>query len=278
METGSFDPRAYKETTREQWQEAAEAWHRWDPVFDRWLGEATELMLDLAGVDEGARVLDIAAGSGGQSIAAASRRASVLAVDISPNILAQAEAAARDAGVTIETRVADGEELDVEPAAFDAAVSRLGLMYMPDKPRALAAARRALRDGGRYAAVVFSEPERNGFFSIPISIIRRRAELPPPAPGAPGPFSSVTLGEQLEAAGFREVEVRRVEAPLRLSSAAECTRLERESFGALHQMLARLDSAERDDAWREIEEALGDFEDGSGFSGPCELLVGVGTR
>jgi SAM-dependent methyltransferase len=276
--TGPFDAKAYKETTRDQWQEAAGAWHRWDPVFDRWLGEATELMLDLAGVGEQSRVLDIAAGSGGQSIAAARRGARVLAVDLSPNILAQAEAAARDACVELETRVADGEELDVEPAVFDAAVSRLGLMYMPDKPRALAAAREALRDGGRYAAVVFAEPDRNAFFSIPIGIIRRRAELSPPAPGSPGPFSCVTLGEQLAAGGFREIEVRRVEAPLRLSSAAECTRLERESFGALHQMLARLGPAERDDAWREIEEALGEFEDGSGFSGPCELLVGAGTR
>jgi SAM-dependent methyltransferase len=274
----AFDPRAYKETTRDQWQEAAGAWHRWDPVFDRWLHEATELMLDLAGVGEGARVLDIAAGSGGQSIAAARRGASVLATDLSPNILAEAEAAARAAGVMIETHVSDGEDLDVSPGAFDAAISRLGLMYMPDKPRALGQARRALRDGGRYAAVVFAEPERNGFFSIPIGIIRRRAGLPPPAPGLPGPFSSVTLGEQLEAGGFRDVEVRRVEAPLRLSTAGECTRLERESFGALHQMLAGLSAAEQEAAWREIEEALGAFENGSGFSGPCEVLVGAGTR
>lgn len=278
MATGSFDAQAYKETTRDQWQEAAEAWHRWDPVFDRWLAEATELMLDLAGVRAGSRVLDIAAGSGGQSIAAARRGARVLAVDLAPKILLEAEAAARGAGVAIETRVADGESLGVPAGAFDAAISRLGLMYMPDKVRALGEARESLRDGGRYAAVVFAEPERNGFFSVPIAIIRRRAELPPPAPGLPGPFSSVNLGEQLEAAGFRQVEVRRVEAPLRVGSAAECTRLERESFGALHQMLAGLSHVEQDEAWREIEQALGEFEDGDGFSGACELLVGAGTR
>jgi 2-polyprenyl-3-methyl-5-hydroxy-6-metoxy-1,4-benzoquinol methylase len=82
MATGTFDPVRYKETTRQQWQEAALAWHRWDPVFDRWLGPATELMLDLAGVGAGTRVLDVAAGSGGQSIAAAQRGAVVLATDI----------------------------------------------------------------------------------------------------------------------------------------------------------------------------------------------------
>jgi SAM-dependent methyltransferase len=236
-------------------------------------------MLDLPGVREGTRVVDIAAGSGGQSIAAARRGATVLATDISSNILDEAAEGARAADVTtITTRVVDAEELDVEPGSFDAAISRLGLMYMPDKPRALAQARRALREGGRYAAVVFAEPERNGFFSLPIGIIRRRAQLPPPAPGLPGPFSCATLADQLEAAGLRDVEVHRVDAPLELSSAAECTQLERESFGALHQMLAGLSEEEREDTWREIEAALGEFETAHGFRGPCELLVGAGTN
>jgi SAM-dependent methyltransferase len=275
----TFDPAAYKETTRAQWQDAASAWHSWDPVFDRWLGPATELMLDLAGVDAGARVIDIAAGSGGQSIAAGRRGATVLATDISSNILEEAAQAARAAGIsTIATRVVDGEDLDVEPGTFDAAISRLGLMYMPDKQGALAQARRALREGGRYAAVVFAEPDRNGFFSVPIGIIRRRAGLPAPAPGLPGPFSSAALGDQLDAAGFKDVEVHRVEAPLELASAAECTKLERESFGALHQMLAGLSEEERQDTWREIETALKEFETADGFRGPCELLVGVGTN
>jgi SAM-dependent methyltransferase len=236
-------------------------------------------MLDLARVGAGSRVIDVAAGSGGQSTAAARRGATVLATDIAPRILEEAEAAARAAGVTtVETRVVDGEDLAVGSTTYDAAISRLGLMYMPDKRRALDRARAAIRDGGRYAAIVFSEPERNGFFSVPIGIIRRRAVLPPPAPGLPGPFSSANLGEQLEDAGFRDVEVHRLAAPLELASAAECARLERESFGALHQMLSSLSADERDAAWVEVEEALRAFEDADGFHGPCELLVGAGTR
>jgi SAM-dependent methyltransferase len=279
MTPTTFDPAVYKETTREQWQDAAGAWHRWDPVFDRWLGEATQLMLDLAQVGEGTRVLDIAAGSGGQSLEAARRGAVVLATDISSNILDEAAAAARAAGLAgIATRVMDGESLDVEPGSFDAAVSRLGLMYLPDKLGALAAARQALRLDGRYAAIVFSEPERNRFFSVPISIIRRNAELPPPGPGLPGPFSATNLGELLEEAGFREVQVQRLDAPLRLASAAECAQLERESFGALHQMLAKLEQPAREATWAEIEAALGEFESAGAFRGPCELLVGAGTK
>jgi SAM-dependent methyltransferase len=278
----TFDPVVYKETTRVQWQDAASAWHHWDPVFDRWLGEATSLMLDLARVETGGRVLDIAAGSGGQTIEAARRvgaSGAVLATDISSNILAHAEAAARAAGLAnVATRVMDGERLDVEGGAFDAAISRLGLMYLPDKAAALTQARSALRPGGRYAALVFAEPDRNRFFSLPISIIRTRAELPPPAPGLPGPFSAVDLGELLESAGFSDVVVHRVAAPLRLADAAECARLERESFGALHQMLAGLDDAGREETWAEIGRALREFEGPSGFTGPCELLVGAGTN
>jgi SAM-dependent methyltransferase len=279
MASPTFDPALYKQTTRSQWDDAAEAWHRWGPFLERWLGDATELMLDLAAVGPDSRVLDIAAGAGGQTIAAARRAGAVLATDISPAILEFAAAQARSAGLgNVATRVMDGEGVDVDGASFDAAISRLGLMYMPDKDGALAQARSALRRGGRYAAIVFAEPDKNVFFSIPIGIIRRRAELPPPAPGLPGPFSSANLGDQLEAAGFRDVEVRRVPAPLRLDSAAECTRLERESFGALHQMLAGLSEPEREETWAEIEAALREFEGPDGFVGPCELLVGAGTN
>ena len=64
--TGDFDARTYKETTREQWQAAADAWHRWHPTLQEWLGPATDALLDMAGVGTGDHVLDIAAGAGQQ--------------------------------------------------------------------------------------------------------------------------------------------------------------------------------------------------------------------
>ena len=190
----TFDPSQYKVTTRQQWEEAAGAWHRWGPTLEAWLGDATERMLDAARVGTGSRVLDVAAGAGGQTILAARRvgpGGQVLATDISPTILTYAAKAAAEAGLgSVETLEVDGEALDVlDPGSFDAVVSRLGLIYFPDQQRALAGMRRALVAGGRIAAVVYSTAERNEFFSIPVSIIRRRANLPPPLPGQPGPFS-----------------------------------------------------------------------------------------
>ena len=88
MTTTTFDPAAYKETTREQWQDAAAAWHRWDPVFDRWLGEATQRMLDLAHVERRGRACSTSPPArAGSPLEAARRGAIVLATDISSNIL-----------------------------------------------------------------------------------------------------------------------------------------------------------------------------------------------
>ncbi|MHA6782779.1 class I SAM-dependent methyltransferase [Pseudonocardia saturnea] len=283
--TVTFDPARYKDTTRAQWEDAAAAWHAWGPTLETWLGEATGLMLDAAGVTTGSRVLDVAAGAGGQSLAAARRvgpTGRVLATDLSPAILDHAAAAAAAEGLTqVGTRELDGEQLDVDPAAFDAVVSRLGLIYFPDQARALAGQYRALRPGGRIAAIVYSTADRNGFFSVPVSIIRRRAELPPPAPGQPGPFSlggPGVLEDAFRAAGFRDVGAQTVVAPVRMPRAADCVRFERESFGALHQMLAGLAPAQRDEAWEEIHRELARFETAEGFVGPCELVVAWGTK
>jgi SAM-dependent methyltransferase len=281
----TFDPLAYKQTTREQWQHAAEAWGRWTPTLRAWLGPATDVMLDLAGIAPGQRVLDVAAGAGEPALSAAERvgpSGYVLATDISSNILAFAAQAARERGLNhVETRVMDGENLELEDRSFDAVLSRVGLIYFPDQQRALSEMRRVLRPGGRVVAAVYTTPENNRFFSIPVGIIRRRAQLPPPLPGQPGPFSLGAPGvleQAFRQAGFDGVETRVVPSPLRLRSAAECVRFERESFGALHQMLAGLSEADRAAAWDEIEAELRQFEGPNGFEGPCELVVGVGVK
>jgi ubiquinone/menaquinone biosynthesis C-methylase UbiE len=277
----TFDPVQYKATTRQQWEDAAEAWHRWGPTLETWLGPATEKMLEAANISTGSRVLDVAAGGGGQTLAAARRvgpSGRVLATDISPRILSYAAEVTAEAGLTnVETREVDGEELDVLPeASFDAVISRVGLIYFPDRQSALDGMRRALRRGGRISAIVYSTPERNSFFSIPVSIIREAAQLPPPQPGQPGPFSLGSPGvleEALNSAGFEDVQVDAVPAPLRLPSAAECVRFERDSFGALHQMLAGVPETDRSAVWNQMEQALRQFETDDGFVGPCELLV-----
>jgi SAM-dependent methyltransferase len=282
--TTTFDAAGYKATTREQWQAAAAAWDRWGPTLESWLGPATQVMLDLARLPEGGRVLDVAAGTGGQTIAAARRvgpTGHVLATDVAPAILALAAENARAAGLTnVAAREMDGEDLTVDPGSFDAVISRVGLIYFPDRTRALAGMRRALRPGGRLSAVVYSTPAANAFFATPVAVIRERAGLAPPPPGAPGPFCLGAPGAAqvaLASAGFVDVVAVRLTAPVLLASAAECVRFEQESFGALHQMLAGLDEAGAAAAWAQIHERLREHEGPGGFVGPCELIIVAGT-
>jgi SAM-dependent methyltransferase len=281
-----FDPISFKESTCAQWDAAAEAWNRWSPLLDRWLGPATDMMLDMTHIQTGSRVLDVAAGAGGQTMAAARRvgpSGYVLATDISPAILRHTAENARLAGFGhVETLVKDGEALaGIKATPFDAVISRVGLIYFPDQHKALTGMRDQLREGGRVGAITYASAALNGFFSVPVGIIRRRAALPAPLPGQPGPFSlgdPEVLAKRLTDAGFKDIRVERVIAPVRLDSALDCLQFEQESFGALHQMLGGLSEPEKDDAWAEIEEALREFERDGRFEGPCEMLVASGTR
>jgi len=281
-----FNAELYKETTLKQWNTAAEAWDKWGGLLSRWLGPATETMLDLCDVSQGSRVLDVAAGAGEQTITVAKRVGSegyVLATDLSPDILKFASQAALKEGLDhVETEVIDGEKLNalkIEP--FDAVISRVGLIYFPDQQKALKGMKDQLREGGKLAAMVYATAEQNPFFSIPVSIIRRRAQLPAPLKGQPGPFSLGNvdvLKGVFEQAGLKDIKVESISAPVRLSSAIECMQFEQESFGALHQMMSSMSDVEKDDTWDEIEQALKQFESEGGFIGPCEMLVAVGTK
>lgn len=280
-----FDPIHYKATTREQWQMAAAAWHRWHPTLKAWLGPATDLMLTMAHVQTGYRILDVAAGAGEQSITAAEKvgpTGFVLATDLAPRILEFALALAAEKGMTnIDVKEMDGENLTLPDDSFDTVISRVGLIYFPDQKKALGEMKRVLKPGGYVAAIVYSTAANNKFFSTPVSIIRRRAQLPPPLAGQPGPFSlgeDGVLGDVLTKAGFVNVHTQTINAPVKMPTAKECVSFEYESFAALHQMLSGLSEDEKAAAWQEIEDELTKFEDANGFSGPCEMVIGVGQK
>ncbi len=276
----AFDPVAYKQAITEEWGRAAQGWHRWIPSINAWLEAATEAMLDQAGVREGGRVIDLAAGDGGQSIAAAQRvgaAGEVLATDIAPEFVKLANAVASGMGLThLKAEVMDVESLALPDGQFDAAICRLGLMYLPELQRGLTEIKRVLRPGGRISAVVFTTAEKTPFFSIPVKLIRERRGLPSPERGQPGPFSLGSpgmLARNLADAGFKDTREQFIEAPLRFESANECVRWRREASGTLHQMLKGSDFKEKEKIWKEVEEALRQFETEQGFESPCELLI-----
>jgi len=280
-----FDADKYKNAQREQWNKDGAAWRRWTPTLELWYGVATRQMLDLARIQPGQRILDVAAGAGEPAVSAAERvgpSGYVLATDISEGIVELALQVARERGLEqVETRAMDGEKLDLPDASFDAVLCRLGLMYMPHPVTALSEWRRALRPGGRVAVAVFSTPDRNSWGALPASIIRRRAQLPPPVAGQPGPFSlggAGVLEDVLRQAGFAHPEVRALPVPHKAASAAEYVRVAREAFGGFNAMMAHLSPQERESVWNEVEGSMRSFESPGGFDVPGECLVGAATR
>lgn len=280
-----FDAAKYKNAQREQWNKDGAAWRRWNPILDRWYGQVTRQMLDLARIQPGQRILDIAAGAGEPAVSAAERAGPsgfVLATDISEGIVELALQVAHERGLQqIETRAMDGEKLDVPDASFDTVLCRLGLMYVPHPVTALGEWRRALRAGGRAAVVVFSTPEQNSWGALPAAIIRQRAQLPPPVPGQPGPFSlggPGALEDVFRQAGFANPEIYAVPVPHRMASAAEYVRVAREAFGAFNAMMAHISPQERDSVWNEVEGSMRGFESSGGFEVPGECLVCAATK
>jgi SAM-dependent methyltransferase len=280
------DPEQFKAATREQWDKAAKGWNERAPQIHAWLAGATEAMLDLASVRPGSRVLDVAAGAGDQTLEIARRVGSngyVLATDISAEILAFARENARRAGLTnVETREADGENLRLEGAGFDAAVCRLGLMLYPDPRRGLREIHHAVKPGGRACTMVFSEPQKNPCFGIAISTALEHAGLPPRDPYQPGGLFSLgkpgLIDELFAKTGFSEVSTTKVTAMLRLPSAKEYVDFMRTSAGAILLILSKLEDAAKDAAWTEMEEKLDVFQTETGWEGPNELLLTAGRR
>src|SRR5688572_2909140 len=151
MGSKGFDPQSSKEhaSQAERWNAIAEGWHRWIPMMRAWYAPATEIMLDLARIGPGSRVLDIAAGDGDQSLAAAARVGSsgyVLATDRARKLLAIAEQSAREAGFSnLETRLMDGENLELPDASFDAVICRFALMFFDHPVHGLQGMKRVLK-------------------------------------------------------------------------------------------------------------------------------------
>jgi SAM-dependent methyltransferase len=286
----AFDPQLFKAATGRQWQEAAQGWNDHSPMIRAWLKDATEAMLDMAGIAPGQRVLDVAAGAGDQTLDIAARvgpRGHVLATDLSPAILAFARLNAERAGhKNVDTLVADGEMLgeatSIEPASFNAAVCRLGLMFFPDPLTGLRAIHRALKPGGRICTMVFGAPQNNPCIAILMSTALKHAGLPPRDPFQPGGLLSLGkpgLIEDLFAqAGFREVATTRMSAPFRLPDVGAYLGFIRASASPIQQILGKLDNAAKEAAWNEIEEKLKAFDTPTGWEGPNELLLTAGKR
>ena len=124
----------------------------------------------------GARVLDVAAGNGNASLAAARRGCEVVAVDYVPSLLTQLDARAKAEELTITTEVGDAEALDAPDASFDYVLSTVGVMFAPDQVTAAAELERVCKPGGRIGLANWTPA---GFVGQMFKVLG--AYVPPPA-------------------------------------------------------------------------------------------------
>jgi SAM-dependent methyltransferase len=279
-----FDADAFKAAARVQWDSCAGGWNYQSAKIARWLREPTDAMLAMAGIKQGDRVLDVAAGSGDQTLDILRRvgpRGHVLATDLSAEILKLAEQNVVRAGYTNAAfQVGDGEALNFDAADFDAVVSRLGLMFFPNPEVGLRQMQRALKRSGRACVMVFGAPEGNACVRIAMATAFKHAALPPRDPFSPGGLLSLGKPGRLDTlfkeAGFSRISTTKVSAPFILPSVDDYLAFLRASAGPILQILGRLDQAARAAAWDDIRERLNVFANADGWAGPNELLLTVG--
>ena len=243
--------------------------------------EATERMLEAAGLVPGNHILDVAAGTGDQSILAARRvgpDGSILATDLSADMLGIAARVAQQEGLTnITTRVMDAEHLDLEDNAFDAVICRLALMLIPNVQQALKEIRRVLKPGGKLAALVWSTPEHNPLFSLPLTIVATYARGA--SSHGPDPFALSdprVFERELTEAGFDEVITRAL--PFESHYASLDAFLHSTASRLTAGVMGQLSKPEQQQLLGEVRQALSQFEGAHGLVAPAELLLGVGSK
>lgn len=196
------------------------AWDRLAAGYDEYVTPAGNRVvardaLRRAGLRPGMRLLDVASGSGALSIPAARAGADVLAVDISPAMIARLKARARQEGlVNLEARVMDGHALELPDDAFDISASQFGVMLFPDLPRGLDEMVRVTKPGGCVLIVAFGAPAQVEFLTFFVraiqSVVPGFTGLPANPPPLPFQLADPeVLRRRMTAAALEEVRVGR---------------------------------------------------------------------
>lgn len=224
----------------------------------------------------GQTVLDVAAGNGNASLAAARRWCDVVATDYVPSLLERAQERARAERLPITVREADAEALPFEDESFDVVVSTFGVMFTPDQERAAAELARVCRPGGRIGLANWTP---DGFIG---QVFKTIAKYLPPAAGAKSP---ARWGTRIGLAQLFEAHASSIESEprhfvLRYRSPSHWIDVFKTYYGPLLKTFAALPPAAQGDLEQDLLMLIGRFnraDDGS-MVVPSEYLETVVTR
>ncbi len=241
-----------RESSRQQWGDSAEAWARAAEEEETGASaSATRWMLEVAELEPGDRVLELACGAGRVGLQAAEvvgPEGTVLCSDFAEGMVeAVRDRVSRTGIANVEARVLDAESLDIDDGTFDVVLCRFGYMLMGDPRRALAESCRVLSPGGRLVLAVWGSADDNPWLSAIFEATMSQLGAPPPEPGTPGPFALADASQlrgMLGEAGLAEVDAVEIETGQTYGSLELWWDHLREVSGALAALLDALPAAD----------------------------------
>ena len=269
----------YKRAALETWSAMAPGWERWREQIEATSVPMREWMLREVTPRDGDTILELAAGFGDTSHAAAALvgpGGKVICTDFSPVMVDIAHRRGEELGLTnVEYRVVDAERIELHDDSVDGVLCRCGYMLMPDPPAALAETRRVLRPGGRVAVAVWREAERNPWISIVARMLLERGHVPPPEPGAPGMFTMARderVREHLEGAGFTVLRLEEVPVRFVYESLDDYIVRAKDTGGSFARVWREVADGERKDMESQLGEAFTPYAVDGGYEFPGVAL------
>jgi SAM-dependent methyltransferase len=264
------------------WAAVATGWGEHADFTDERAAAVTEKLLDLADLQPGDRVLELACGPGGLGLAAAERAAEVVLSDFAVEMTEIAARRAEQRGLTnVSTEVLDLEQIDQPDSSYDVVLCREGLMFAVDPTGAAREIRRVLRPAGRVALAVWGPRDRNPWLGVVLDSVSAQLGTPIPPPGIPGPFAledADRLAAILTDAALADVAVAELPVPLKIGSFDEWWARTTALAGPLAKMLESM----HEDAQRELrtraQAAAQPFETPQGLEFPGVTLLASARR
>ena len=224
-----------------------------------------EELAEAADIRAGERVLDIAAGNGNATLAAARRFAQVTSTDYVHHLLEKGAARARAEGLEVRFELADAEDLPFADGTFDVALSTFGAMFTPEHARPAREMLRVVRPGGRIGLANWT-PE--GFIGQLFKVIGKY--IPAPAGlNSPALWGNEAYVAELFGAKGADIRAVRKHFNFRYASAGHWLQIFRDFYGPTHKAFAALDEAGQARLATDITALLGRLN----VAGPRSLVV-----
>jgi SAM-dependent methyltransferase len=253
------------------------AWSSGDyAIIGTTLAITGEMLCEAIELRPGQRVLDVAAGNGNATMAAARRWADVTSTDYVPALLERGRAKAEAERFSVTFQQADAEDLPFEDASFDIVLSIFGVMFTPNQEQAAQELLRVCRPGGKIGLANWTPESFIG------NVFRTIGKYIPPAPGVKSPalWGTEARLRELFGDGISELQINRRMFVFRYRSAQHWLEVFRTYYGPVLKAFAALDTAGQANLEHDLLELLAHFNQGGSetLAVPSEYLEVVATR